>query len=41
VPLEFVYRMIDSALIASGQTPPPPAPIQAPPQTTPANKPGN
>jgi protein-disulfide isomerase len=42
-PLEYVYRMIDSALIASGQTPPPPppAPIQAAPQTTPANKPGN
>ena len=43
LPLEFVYRMIDNALIASGQTPPPPppAPAQAPPQPTPANKPGN
>jgi len=39
-PLEYVYRMIDSALIASGQTPPPPpppAPTQTAPQTTPAN----
>jgi hypothetical protein len=36
--------MIDSALIASGQTPPPPpppTPIQAQPQTPPATKPGN
>jgi protein-disulfide isomerase len=44
LPLEYVYRMIDNALIASGQTPPPPppsAPTQAAPQTTPANKPGN
>ena len=42
-PLEDVYRMIDSALIASGQTPPPPppTPIQAQPQTLPATKPGN
>ncbi|MBB5344600.1 DsbA family protein [Tunturibacter empetritectus] len=41
-PLEDVYRMIDSALIASGQTPPPPpTPIQAQPQTPPATKPGN
>lgn len=41
-PLEDVYRMIDSALIASGQTPPPPPPpIQAQPQTPPATKPGN
>ncbi|MBB5340887.1 thioredoxin domain-containing protein [Tunturiibacter gelidoferens] len=39
-PLEDVYRMIDSALIASGQTPPP-TPIQAQPQTPPATKPGN
>lgn len=32
VPLEYVYRMIDNALIASGQTPPsgPPAPQEAP-----------
>lgn len=44
LPLEYVYRMIDSALIASGQTPPPPppaAPTQAQPQTQPATKPGN
>ncbi len=44
LPLEYVYRMIDSALIASGQTPPPPppaAPTQAPPQTPSATKPGN
>ncbi len=44
LPLEYVYRIIDSALIASGQTPPPAppaAPTQAPPQTPPATKPGN
>jgi protein-disulfide isomerase len=44
LPLQYLYHMIDSALIASGQTPPPPppaAPTQAPPQTTPATKPGN
>jgi protein-disulfide isomerase len=44
LPLEYVYRMIDNALIASGQTPPPPAPsapTQAQPQTPPATKPGN
>jgi protein-disulfide isomerase len=43
-PIEYVYRMIDNALTASGQTPPPPpppAPISTPPQTPPANKPGN
>jgi protein-disulfide isomerase len=42
-PLEDVYRMIDNALIASGQTPPPPPPTpnQAQPQTPPATKPGN
>lgn len=42
VPLESVYRIIDKALIASGQTPPPPpaAPIQTPP-TPPAAKPGS
>jgi protein-disulfide isomerase len=38
-PLEDVYRMIDSALIASGQTPPAPVPTQ--PQAPPATKPGN
>ena len=44
LPLEYVYRMIDNALIASGQTPPPPppaAPTPAQPQTPPATKPGN
>jgi protein-disulfide isomerase len=42
-PLANVYRMIDNALTASGQTPPPPptAPIPTPPQTPPATKPGN
>ena len=50
-PIEDVYRMIDEALVASGQTPPPPpaqaapatAPLAAPkatPQTAPASKPG-
>ena len=39
VPLEYVYKMIDNALTASGQTPPPPpAPT---PQTQPAPKPGS
>jgi protein-disulfide isomerase len=44
LPVEDVYRMIDSALVASGQTPPPPpppAPVQALPSTPPATKPGN
>lgn len=41
LPLEYVYRMIDSALIASGQTPPPPVPVPAQPQAQPATKPGN
>jgi protein-disulfide isomerase len=42
-PLANVYRMIDNALIASGQTPPPApaAPIPTPPQTPPATKPGS
>jgi protein-disulfide isomerase len=41
-PLSDVYRIIDSALTASGQTPPPPAaPIPTPPQPSPATKPGN
>lgn len=42
-PIEYVYRVIDNALTASGQTPPPPppAPIQTPPQPPPATKPGN
>jgi protein-disulfide isomerase len=38
MPLEDVYRMIDNALTASGQTPPPQAPPAQPP---PAPKPGN
>jgi len=48
MPMALVYRMIDSALVAAGQTPPPPAsPTSAPqtspqtPQTPPAAKPGN
>jgi len=42
VPLEYVYRMIDNALTASGQTPPPPpAPPVKAPQTPPAAKPGS
>jgi protein-disulfide isomerase len=43
LPLEYVYRMIDNALIASGQTPPPPppAPVQAQPPTPSVTKPGN
>jgi len=46
LPLEYVYRMIDNALIASGQTPPPPPPSTSTPapaqtQTSPASKPGN
>jgi protein-disulfide isomerase len=40
VPLEYVYKMIDNALTASGQTPPPPPPSPTP-QTQPAPKPGS
>ena len=43
LPMEYVYRMIDNALVASGQTPPPPPPtppVPVKPQT-PAAKPGN
>jgi protein-disulfide isomerase len=43
VPLEYVYKMIDNALTASGQTPPPP-PVPSPsqtPQTAPPAKPGS
>jgi protein-disulfide isomerase len=46
-PLEYVYRMIDNALVASGQTPPPPPPPAAPvapalaPHAPLATKPGN
>jgi protein-disulfide isomerase len=47
IPVEDVYRVIDNALIAAGQTPPPPviAPAAVPPATaqptSPAGKPGN
>jgi protein-disulfide isomerase len=42
IPMEYVYKMIDNALTASGQTPPPPPPPSAPtPQTQPAPKPGS
>ena len=41
LPLEYLYRMIDNALIASGQTPPPAVPIPAQPQAPPAAKTGN
>jgi hypothetical protein len=43
VPVEYVYRMIDNALIAAGQTPPPAAPApaqQSAPATGAANQPG-
>jgi protein-disulfide isomerase len=41
VPMEFVYQMVDGALTAAGQTPPP-ATVTTPPVTTsPATKPGN
>ena len=39
VPIEYVYRAIDSALVAQGITPPPPVPIpslEAPPAASPA-----
>jgi protein-disulfide isomerase len=38
VPIEALYRIIDGALIAAGQTPPPAAPAATPP-TVPAAKP--
>jgi protein-disulfide isomerase len=44
VPIEMVYRMIDDALIAAGQTPPPPPatqPTQPAPATPAPVKPGN
>jgi protein-disulfide isomerase len=48
-PMEYVYRMVDDALKAAGQTPPPPfvppttaAPTSSTtPTTTPGQKPGN
>ena len=39
-PMEYVYRMIDNALIAAGQTPPP-TPAQPVSPAVPAAKPGN
>jgi protein-disulfide isomerase len=42
VPIKYVYKIIDDALIASGQTPPPPPPSDEPveaSQTPPATKP--
>lgn len=48
IPVEYVFRIIDQALVAEGQTPPPPyVPPAATPEpdgakpSTPANKPGN
>lgn len=44
VPVEYVYRMIDNALVAAGQTPPPPvtpAPVQGTPAAGAANPPAN
>jgi protein-disulfide isomerase len=47
-PVEYVYRMIDGALVAAGQTPPPAPPVEANPAAKPdakaaaaAGKPGN
>ena len=40
-PMEYVYRMIDGALIAAGQTPPPAPPQPAASPTAPQPKPGN
>jgi protein-disulfide isomerase len=37
LPIEYVYRMVDNALVAAGQTPPPPVPVPSlngPPPTT-------
>jgi protein-disulfide isomerase len=39
VPIESLYRVIDSALVAAGQTPPPP--VTSPQPTPPAAKPGS
>jgi protein-disulfide isomerase len=39
VPIETIYRIIDGALIAAGQTPPPPPP--APPATAPSAAPAS
>ena len=42
LPMETIYRIIDEALVAAGQTPPPPVPTP-PPTATPAaaTKPGS
>jgi len=41
VPMEYIYRIIDEALTAAGQTPPPPLPPPVQPAAPPATKPGN
>jgi protein-disulfide isomerase len=43
VPIETLYRVIDEALVAAGQTPPPPVPPASAPQpkAVPATKPGS
>ncbi len=41
VPLEYVYQMIDGALTAAGQTPPPASTTVPSTSATPAAKPGN
>lgn len=45
-PMQYIYRIIDEALVAAGKTPPPPytapaAPDKAPAAAAPASKPGN
>ena len=46
-PMEYIYRIVDQALVAAGQTPPPPYHPPAPPPASnpspaaPASKPGN
>jgi hypothetical protein len=41
VPVETLYRIIDGALTAAGQTPPPAPPKPAAPAAPPAAKPGS
>jgi protein-disulfide isomerase len=43
LPIETIYSVIDRALVAAGQTPPPPppAPVKAAPAAAPAAKPGS
>jgi len=36
VPIETLYQIIDGALIAAGQTPPPAPPVATPPPVAPA-----